>query len=285
MFAQPLEAQIQRKNKAGHPNSDPMNAIEPNGGCLHLSSSHAVFSERRARAGCSTAGFAPAAKRLYDIVLSASGLVVLSPLLLVVAALVKITDRGGIFYRQWRVGLGGEPFLICKFRTMKPLGDETGPFVTSDGDARVTRIGRILRKTKLDELPQLWNVLKGEMSLVGPRPEVPKYVERYAPNQRAILNLKPGITDLASVHFRNEELLLKNAQDVEEFYIRHCIPKKLQLNIEYAAKANLLSDTWIILQTVCPYCICLLVVYSGVLAASFLLSCQLAYDFALRPLL
>src|SRR5439155_7550192 len=98
-----------------------------------------------------------------------------------------------------------------------------------------------------------------------------------------ILNFKPGITDLASVHFRNEELLLKNAQDVEEFYIRHCIPKKLQLNLEYAAKANLLSDTWIILQTVCPYWICLLVVYSGVLAASLLLSCQFVYDFALRP--
>src|SRR2546427_8148635 len=180
------------------------------------------------------------AKGLYDLIFACCGLVVLSPLFLLIAALVKIADGGPILYRQIRVGLHGRPFRICKFRSMVSATEQAGPFVTKNGDTRITWIGRILRKTKLDELPQLWNVLKGEMSLVGPRPEVPRYVERYTADQRAILNLKPGITDLASVHFRNEELLLKNAQDVEEFYIRHCIPKKLRLNLDYAAKANLL---------------------------------------------
>src|SRR6266404_7227887 len=215
----------------------------------------------RARGAFSTAPSTPVLKRMYDVLLSSCGLILLGPLFLLIAALIKVSDGGPVFYRQRRIGLRGRPFFICKFRSMTPQVDGTGLLLTADGDARVTKIGRILRKTKLDELPQLWNVLRGEMSLVGPRPEVPKYVERYAPDQRAILNLKPGITDLASVHFRNEELLLKNAQDVEEFYIRHCIPKKLRLNLDYAAKANLLSDTWIILQTVCPYWICLLAVY------------------------
>jgi len=155
--------------------------------------------------------------------------------------------------------------------------------LTADGDARVTKIGSILRKTKLDDLPQLWNVLRGEMSLVGPRPEVPRYVERYTSEQMNILDFKPGITDPASVHFRNEELLLQHAEDVEEFYVRHCLPRKLQLDLEYAARANLLSDTWIILRTICPYWICLLCVYSLVLAASFWLSCQLVYDPASLP--
>ena len=231
--------------------------------------------------GISTATFAAAAKRLYDVFFSTLGLVVLGPLFLLIAALIKLSDGGAVFYHQLRVGLYGRPFYICKFRTMTERSDRTGPLVTRDGDARVTRIGGILRKTKLDELPQLWNVLRGEMSLVGPRPEVPRYVERYTPEQRNILNLRPGITDLASVHFRNEELLLRNAEDVEEFYVRCCVRRKLALNLEYAERASLLSDTSIILQTICPYWICLLSVYSLVLAAAFWLSCQLVYDFDL----
>jgi lipopolysaccharide/colanic/teichoic acid biosynthesis glycosyltransferase len=229
--------------------------------------------------------FPAVAKRLYDIAFSAGGLALLSPLFLLIVVLVKATSRGAVFYRQLRIGLNGQPFFIWKFRTMVPQADGAGPLVTCDGDARITRIGRVLRKTKLDELPQLWNVLKGEMSLVGPRPEVARYVQRYTPEQRQILKLKPGVTDLASLHFRNEELLLKNAENVEEFYIRHCIPKKLQLNLEYAEKANLLSDTWIILQTICPYWICLIPVYSLVLAAAFWISCQFVYDFSPPPLL
>ncbi len=232
----------------------------------------------------SGAPFAVAAKRLYDILLSAGGLLVLSPLFLVIAVLVKLTSVGAVFYRQRRIGLHGQPLLMCKFRSMVPRADLNGPLVTSDGDRRVTGLGRFLRRTKLDELPQLWNVLRGEMSLVGPRPEVPKYVARYTPEQRQILNLKPGITDLASLHFRNEEMLLRHADNPEEFYLCHCLPKKLRLNLEYAQRANLFRDTWIILQTVCPYWICLFSVYGVVLAAAFGLSCWLAYDFAPPPM-
>ncbi len=255
---------------------------------MNSATSNSVSEGLTGRASCggwSTATVAASAKRLYDVFFSFCGLAVLSPFFVVTAALIKLADGGAVFYRQMRVGLHGQPFSIWKFRTMVPGADRMGTLVTGDGDPRVTWIGRILRKTKLDELPQLWNVLKGEMSLVGPRPEVSKYVERYTPEQRRILNLKPGITDLASINFRNEELLLKNADDVEEFYVRHCIPRKLKLNLEYAKRANLFSDTWIILQTICPYWICLLSVYSVVLAVSFWLSCQLVYDFALPSVL
>lgn len=230
--------------------------------------------------GNSRASFPAAAKRLYDLFFAFCGLVFLSPLLLVIAILVKAADGGPILYRQVRVGLHRRPFRICKFRTMVPAADQAGPAVTKDGDARITWIGRILRKTKLDELPQLWNVLKGEMSLVGPRPEVSRYVEYYTPEQRAILNCKPGITDLASLCFRDEEALLGNASNLEEFYIQHCLPRKLKLNQEYAARANLLSDTWIILQTLCPYWVGVLVNYGVILAASLWISYQLVYDFA-----
>ena len=225
-------------------------------------------------------GTLPAAKRLYDVVFSFAGLVLLSPLFLLVAALIKLADGGGIFYRQTRIGLHGRPFRICKFRTMVAAAGQTGPFVTKNGDARITPIGRILRKTKIDELPQLWNVLRGDMSLVGPRPEVPRYVEQYSPRQRDILKYKPGITDLASLCFRDEEALLGNAERLEEFYVRQCIPRKLKLNQEYAERANLLSDTWIIFQTVCPYWIGVLLTYGIMLAACYWLAYGLIYDFS-----
>jgi lipopolysaccharide/colanic/teichoic acid biosynthesis glycosyltransferase len=224
------------------------------------------------------------AKRLYDVFFSFCGLLLLCPLFIVIGALVKLADGGDIFYRQVRVGRGGREFLICKFRTMLSATGEAGPLVTKNGDARITRIGRILRKTKLDELPQLWNVLKGEMSLVGPRPEVPRYVRHYTPEQRAVLRFKPGITDLASLCFRNEEALLRNADDLEEFYLRHCLPRKLLLNRDYAGRANLFSDTWIILQTICPYWTGVLACYGIILAVSFWLSCALIYNFAPLPL-
>lgn len=221
------------------------------------------------------------AKRLYDIFFSFFGLLVLSPLLALIAVLVKSADGGPVFYRQPRVGLGGKVFLICKFRTMVSEADKAGPSVTKNGDTRITWIGRFLRKSKLDELPQLWNVLKGEMSLVGPRPEVPRYVQHYTPEQRMILLQKPGITDLASLRFRDEESLLANAANVEEFYIRYCIPRKLQLNQEYAARANLVSDTWIILQTVCPYWVGVLACYGLILTVSFCLSWELINNFGM----
>src|SRR5688500_17173498 len=144
----------------------------------------------------------------------------------------------------------------------------------------VTPSGRFLRRSKLDELPQLWNVLKGEMSLVGPRPEVARYVQCYTPEQRQILRHKPGITDLATLYFRDEEALLGNTARLEEFYIQHCLPKKIKLNQEYAERADLLSDTWIILQTLCPYWLGVVATYGILLAASFCLSYLLIYDFA-----
>jgi lipopolysaccharide/colanic/teichoic acid biosynthesis glycosyltransferase len=222
-------------------------------------------------------------KRAFDVFFSFIGLILISPLLLLLAIVNKLWDRGPIFYHQRRIGLHGRPFLIHKFRTMAPDAEKAGPSVTRDGDSRITPLGRILRKTKLDELPQLWNVLKGEMSLVGPRPEVPEYVAQYRPEQRAILNLKPGITDLASIYFRNEEMLLKHADQVEAFYLQHCVPRKLRLNLDYARSANLFTDAWIIVQTVCPYWITLLLAYSIVLAASFGAAYQLAHDFHPPP--
>ena len=224
------------------------------------------------------------AKRLYDIFFSGCGLVLLAPLFAVIALLVRLADGGEVFYRQMRVGRGGREFVIYKFRTMVPAAEQAGPSVTKNGDRRITWIGRLLRKTKLDELPQLLNVLKGDMSLVGPRPEVPRYVRRYSPEQRAILQLKPGITDLASLCFRDEEALLANADNLEEFYLQHCVPRKIQLNQQYAAGANLWSDTWIILQTVCPYWAGVLLCYGMILTASFWASLELAFNFDLPNL-
>jgi lipopolysaccharide/colanic/teichoic acid biosynthesis glycosyltransferase len=188
-------------------------------------------------------------KRAYDLLFAAIGLVLLSPLFLVLALAVKWSDGGPIFYRQQRIGWRGRPFHILKFRTMVVGADKLGPAITKNGDQRITAVGRWLRKTKLDELPQLVNVLRGEMSFVGPRPEVPRYVERYTPGQRRVLELKPGITDLATLEFRNEEDLLRQAEDMEAFYVSHCVPRKIELNLRYAERANVWEDTKIIWRT------------------------------------
>jgi len=214
------------------------------------------------------------AKRIYDVVFSALGLIVLSPVFFVIALLIKVLDGGPTFYRQRRVGLYGVQFQICKFRTMIS-GNAPGPRVTRGGDPRVTPLGRLLRKLKLDELPQLWNVLKGEMSLVGPRPEVPCYVNAYTPDQRRILNYKPGITDLATLNFRDEESLLRNAQHVEQFYVQQCIPRKVDLNLQYAQRATLLTDTRIIFQTIFPSWCAILLMYVSLLTAGLSLSSRL----------
>jgi len=221
------------------------------------------------------------AKRFYDVSFSTLGLILLSPLFLLVALAIKLSDRGPIFYRQKRIGQYGIPFLIWKFRTMVPGADSFGPSVTRNDDPRVTPLGRILRRTKLDELPQLWNVFRGEMSLVGPRPEVARYVEHYTRDQRAILEHKPGITDLASLRFRNEEALLNGSSTTEDFYVEHCLPRKLKLNEEYARQSNLLTDTWIIIQTICPYWAGVLGVYAIVLGGSLWFSYELLADFGL----
>lgn len=189
-------------------------------------------------------------KRAFDILVSAFSILALFPLGLLIAIAVKLSDGGPVLYRQSRVGQFGRPFGILKFRTMVVGAERMGPSVTQGRDPRITAVGRLLRKTKLDELPQLWNVLKGEMSFVGPRPEVPRYVDTYTPEQRQVLLLKPGITDLASLLFRDEETLLRGVPDVEDFYVRYCMPKKIALNLEHAARCSLLKDAWIMLRTV-----------------------------------
>ena len=194
-----------------------------------------------------------AAKRLFDICFAVIGLLVLSPVLALIALLVKWSDRGPVFFLQERVGQGGALFWIWKFRTMRVGTDKAGPGITKDGDPRITVVGRWLRKTKLDELPQLWNVLRGDMSFVGPRPEVPRYVAYYTPAQRAVLQLKPGITDRATLAFRHEEDLLAQAADVEAFYVAHCLPKKIEMNLQYGRQANLWSDIQVIVRTVLPW--------------------------------
>jgi lipopolysaccharide/colanic/teichoic acid biosynthesis glycosyltransferase len=191
-------------------------------------------------------------KRLFDLFFATVGLILLSPLFLLLAALVKAADGGPVFFRQVRVGRNGRPFRILKFRSMVANAEKQGLSVTCDGDARITRIGRWLRKTKLDELPQLWNVFVGDMSLVGPRPEVPRYVAKYTLDQRRVLALKPGITDLATLKFRNEEELLRTAADTEKFYLDYCVPRKIELNLTYARTANVWEDTKIILRTLFP---------------------------------
>lgn len=233
-----------------------------------------------------------AAKRLYDIFFAGVGLFFLSPLLLLLSLAVKLSDGGPVFFRQKRVGQHGKIFWIWKFRTMRPDAEQLGPSITRAGDSRVTLLGKLLRKTKLDELPQLWNVLRGEMSLVGPRPEVPHYVERYSAAQKQILALKPGITDLATLKFRNEEQLLQSAKDVEAFYLQYCVPRKLDLNLRYANQANLWKDTQLIFQTlflaaeanaILRYLMVILT-YSAALIVSLWVAYELRFDFSLPPL-
>jgi lipopolysaccharide/colanic/teichoic acid biosynthesis glycosyltransferase len=219
------------------------------------------------------------AKRLFDIVFAALGLILFLPVAVLIGLLIKLDDSGQIFYMQKRIGKGGRPFLIRKFRSMIVNADKMGSLVTKQGDSRTTRIGRLLRKFKLDETPQLWNVLVGEMSFVGPRPEVPRYVDLYIPEQREILKLKPGITDVATVLFRDEESLLVGCEDLEEFYLRHCVPKKIELNLQYARHASLLQDIWIIVQTMCPYWLGVFIIYAVALVVGLWLSYELRSDF------
>jgi len=192
-------------------------------------------------------------KRLFDIFFSTVGLLALSPILLLLGIAVKLDSRGPVLFRQRRIGQDGRPFDILKFRTMVVNAESLGLSVTRSGDRRVTRVGRYLRKYKLDELPQLWNVLNSEMSFVGPRPEVPRYVERYTAEQKRVLTLKPGITDRATLEFRNEEALLATAADTEKFYLEYCVPRKIELNLAYAGGANLWEDTKVILRTLLPF--------------------------------
>ena len=189
------------------------------------------------------------AKRLFDLLFSSLGLVVVSPMLLVIALLVWLEDRGPVFYRQVRVGFQGKPFRIWKFRSMVLNADRLGLAITVGRDPRITRVGLFLRQTKLDELPQLLNVFFGEMSFVGPRPEVQKYVDLYSPKQRQVLDLQPGITDLASIKYRSEAELLAASSDPERTYIDVIMPEKIRLNLEYAQSSSVFADVRIIVET------------------------------------
>ncbi|HEX2203616.1 MAG TPA: sugar transferase, partial [Longimicrobium sp.] len=175
-----------------------------------------------------------------------------APALLVLGGLVWLDDRGPVFFRQERVGKDGKPFRMWKFRTMRVDAEKVGPQLTVGADPRITRVGRWLRKTKVDELPQLLNVLSGEMSLVGPRPEVPRYVAMYTPEQRRVLSLMPGITDPASIRYRDESAVLAEADDPERTYVEEVMPEKIRLNLDYAARSSVLSDTAVILKTILP---------------------------------
>ena len=188
-------------------------------------------------------------KRLFDVIASGFGLIVLSPLFLVLAIWIKCDSKGPVFYRQVRVGRGNKDFRIFKFRSMR-VGADKGSLVTIGGhDPRVTCSGYFIRKFKFDELPQLINVLVGDMSLVGPRPEVRHYVNYWTPEQMHVLDVRPGITDPASIKFRNENELMEQAEDPERYYIEVIMQEKIKLYLEYVEKHSFLYDFGLILKT------------------------------------
>jgi lipopolysaccharide/colanic/teichoic acid biosynthesis glycosyltransferase len=188
-------------------------------------------------------------KRIFDVAASIIGLIVLFPFFIIIAILIKLNDKGPIFYKQKRIGQNFKPFELLKFRTMVVNADKMGPAVTKDGDPRITKIGKFLRKTKLDELPQLWNVIRGDMSIVGPRPEVEKYIQYYENDYKEILKVKPGITDYATIKFRNEEEILSKYDDTESAYIKYVLPEKIKLYKTYIKEISLLTDLKIIFWT------------------------------------
>jgi lipopolysaccharide/colanic/teichoic acid biosynthesis glycosyltransferase len=187
-----------------------------------------------------------AGKRCFDFVAATVGLLLLLPLLALIGFAVRLSSRGPVFFRQVRVGRFGAPFQLTKFRSMR-VGSENGSLLTAAGDPRITRLGAWLRRSKLDELPQLWNVIRGDMSLVGPRPEVPTYVARYNERQRFLLTLRPGITG-PEINV-DEEALLAGREDKEEFYVNNVLPAKLENDLAYLQKVNFSSDLNILFQT------------------------------------
>ena len=189
------------------------------------------------------------AKRVFDLFFATLGLAVLSPLLLAVALAVRLSSPGPILFRSRRVGRVAREFFLLKFRTMTKEAPQNGPPITIGKDYRITPLGAILRRAKLDELPQLLNVIKGEMSLVGPRPEVPGYVKFYTPEQRRVLDLVPGMTDPASIKYALENDLLGKSKDPHADYVNDIMPDKIRINLGYAARANLWTDFLVILKT------------------------------------
>lgn len=189
-------------------------------------------------------------KRAFDVVTVLFALLVLTPLLFVLSLAILIDSKGGIFFHQTRVGKDGKHFKLHKFRTMRPNAENAGQLTVGNRDSRITNVGVWLRKYKLDELPQLFNILKGEMSIVGPRPEVPKYVAMYSAEQLQVLNVKPGLTDYASIDFVDENALLEKSKNPEQTYIEEIMPLKLELNLKYIKEMSLATDVKIIIGTI-----------------------------------
>ncbi|HFE64211.1 MAG TPA: sugar transferase [Caldithrix sp.] len=188
-------------------------------------------------------------KRLFDLVFGVPGLFVLFPFILAIGIIVKLADGGQVFFRHQRMGKDFRKFYLYKFRTMAPESEKKGLQITSGEDKRITPVGRFLRKYKLDELPQLFNVIKGDLSLVGPRPEVEKYVNLFLEDYREILLVRPGITDFAAIEYRNEEKVLAKYSNVEEGYIKEVLPHKIKLYQIYLEQMSLTTDLKIIFQT------------------------------------
>ncbi|MBU6134408.1 sugar transferase [Clostridium tertium] len=189
-------------------------------------------------------------KRIFDFLVSLIGIIILSPIFVIVSIAIKLDSRGEVLFLQKRVGRYGKEFNIYKFRTMVTDAEKIGKQITVGKDSRITRVGAFLRKFKIDELPQLFNVLKGDMSLVGPRPEVPKYVALYNEEQRHVLDVRPGITDMASLRYKDENDILGKVDNPEEYYINIIMRDKLNLNLEYIEKSNLFFDIYLIIKTI-----------------------------------
>lgn len=192
----------------------------------------------------------PAAKRIIDFTLALGGLTILSPILIVVALFIKLDTAGPVLYQGNRVGLHGKPFKMMKFRTMVVGADKLGGSSTPNDDPRITRIGKFLRRYKLDELPQLLNVLRGEMSFVGPRPQVQWAVDLYTEEERRVLTVRPGLTDYASLKFADEGEILKGSTNPDKDYMEKIHPEKMRLGLEYIEKQSLWTDLYIIVQTI-----------------------------------
>lgn len=193
-------------------------------------------------------------KRSFDISAAAFGVVATAPLALIVALAVKLESDGPILFAQERLGKGQKPFRIIKFRTMVRGADGKGPAITVHRDERITRIGRVLRRLHLDELPNLLNVLKGDMSLVGPRPELPRYLRFYTEEQKRVFDVRPGLTDLGTLKFRDEAKLLEKAEEPETFYVEHILPEKLRWNLDYVERQDFFYDLGILLKTGAVVC-------------------------------
>ena len=188
-------------------------------------------------------------KRFFDITSSVAVLLILSPVLILIALVISIDSKGGAFYKQERIGKNNKPFKLLKFRSMRRSSDR-GSKITIGKDPRITKIGAFIRQYKIDELPQLINIVKGDMSVVGPRPEVKQYVNLYSDEQLKVLAVKPGLTDFASIAYFNEQELLGKAEDPHEMYVETIMPQKLKLNLEYIEKKNFKTDLLIIVRTI-----------------------------------